>query len=392
MNSIPALFACIEAQEHRFQNFLARLTAQESFSLDRESVSLAAELTAAFAKELGFSVEEHPFPRAGSGLVVSRETGSVSAPIGFVAHLDTVHPAGSFPDSLKPAPEGGLYGPGIVDCKGGVAVALLAMYALKELGFSRPLRLLLTPDEEVSNRLTGDDGIAFLQSNVKDCAAAFVCECGKRDEAVVERKGITKVRVDIRGRAAHAGMYYAEGISAVREAAYQILALEERSRPDAVTYNCGRISGGTAENVVPETCSYTVDIRFRTADEGERAMEHLRRVTGTAHVPGAVSSVTVLGRRSPMPRTEAGMALFAHLRDTGLRWGLEDLRPLANGGGSDAAYTVSVGVPTVCAVGMTGWDWHSVRERTEPGALVRRAKLLAAAVAEFPERLRSRDG
>lgn len=392
MNSIPALFACIEAQEHRFQNFLARLTAQESFSLDRESVSLAAELTAAFAKELGFSVEEHSFPRAGSGLVVSRETGSVSAPIGFVAHLDTVHPAGSFPDSLKPAPEGGLYGPGIVDCKGGVAVALLAMYALKELGFSRPLRLLLTPDEEVSNRLTGDDGIAFLQSNVKDCAAAFVCECGKRDEAVVERKGITKVRVDIRGRAAHAGMYYAEGISAVREAAYQILALEERSRPDAVTYNCGRISGGTAENVVPETCSYTVDIRFRTADEGERAMEHLRRVTGTAHVPGAVSSVTVLGRRSPMPRTEAGMALFAHLRDTGLRWGLEDLRPLANGGGSDAAYTVSVGVPTVCAVGMTGWDWHSVRERTEPGALVRRAKLLAAAVAEFPERLRSRDG
>ena len=121
-------------------------------------------------------------------------------------------------------------------------------------------------------------------------------------------------------------------------------------------------------------------------------MEHLRRVTGTAHVPGAVSSVTVLGRRSPMPRTEVGMALFAHLRDTGLRWGLEYLRPLANGGGSDAAYPVSVGVPTVCAVGMTGWDWHSVRERTEPGALVRRAKLLAAAVAEFPERLRSRDG
>lgn len=88
-----------------------------------------------------------------------------------------------------------------------------------------------------------------------------------------------------------------------------------------------------------------------------------------------------------MPRTEAGMALFDHLRETGLRWGLEDLRPLSNGGGSDAAYTAAAGVPTVCAVGMTGWDWHSVRERSEPGALVRRAKLLAAAVAEFPERL-----
>ena len=88
-----------------------------------------------------------------------------------------------------------------------------------------------------------------------------------------------------------------------------------------------------------------------------------------------------------MPRTEAGTALFDHLRETGLRWGLEDLRPLSNGGGSDAAYTAAAGVPTVCAVGMTGWDWHSVRERSEPGALIRRAKLLAAAVAEFPERL-----
>lgn len=223
------------------------------------------------------------------------------------------------------------------------------------------------PDEELSNRLTGPDGIAFLQAHARGCAAAFVCECGKRDEAVVERKGILKVRVDIRGRAAHAGMYYAEGISAVREAAYQIVALEEQSRPDAVTYNCGRISGGTAENVVPETCSYTVDIRYRSETEGESAMAYLRRVTETAHVSGAVSAVTILSRRSPMPRTEAGMALFDHLRETGLRWGLEDLRPLSNGGGSDAAYTTAAGVPTVCAVGMTGWDWHSVRERSEPG-------------------------
>lgn len=387
MNSIPALFAYIESQAPRFQTFLERLTAQESFSADREDVSRAADLTADFARSLGFAVEAHAFPRAGKALVVSCREDAAQAPVCFVAHLDTVHPAGGFPDLLKAAPEGGLYGPGIVDCKGGVAVALLAMAALEAAGVSRPLRLLLMPDEELSNRLTGPDGIDFLQAHARGCAAAFVCECGKRDEAVVERKGILKVRVDIRGRAAHAGMYYAEGISAVREAAYQIVALEEQSRPDAVTYNCGRISGGTAENVVPETCSYTVDVRFRSETEGESAMAYLRRVTETAHVPGAVSAVTILSRRSPMPRTEAGMALFDHLRETGLRWGLEDLRPLSNGGGSDAAYTAAAGVPTVCAVGMTGWDWHSVRERSEPGALVRRAKLLAAAVAEFPERL-----
>ncbi|MGI5855285.1 MAG: M20/M25/M40 family metallo-hydrolase [Candidatus Merdivicinus sp.] len=385
MNSIPALFSSIETHAPKFQAFLERLTAQESFTFEPETVTRAADLTAAFAETLGFSVERKRFPKAGDGLVISQGTSAGSLPpICFVAHLDTVHPSGSFPDSLKPGPEGGIYGPGIVDCKGGAAIALLAMFALGEAGCPRPLRLILVPDEEASNRLTGPEGIAFLQEHARGCAAALVCECGKRDEAVVERKGITKVRVDIRGRAAHAGMYYAQGISAIREAACQILALEQQSQPDAITYNCGRISGGTAENVVPETCSYTADIRYRNAGEEQQAMEHLRRVTGQAHVPGAVSTLTVLSARSPMPRSDAGMTLFEHLRATGLRWELEDLRPMENGGGSDAAYTAAIGVPTVCAVGMTGWDWHSIRERTEPDALTRRAKLLAAAIAEYP--------
>ena len=46
MNSIPALFAYIESRAPRFQTFLERLTAQESFSADREDVSRAADLTA----------------------------------------------------------------------------------------------------------------------------------------------------------------------------------------------------------------------------------------------------------------------------------------------------------------------------------------------------------
>lgn len=88
-----------------------------------------------------------------------------------------------------------------------------------------------------------------------------------------------------------------------------------------------------------------------------------------------------------MPRTEAGMALFDHLRETGLRWGLEDLRPLSNGGGSDAAYTTAAGVPDGLRRGddRLGLAQRSGAQRA--GALIRRAKLLAAAVAEFPERL-----
>lgn len=170
------------------------------------------------------------------------------APVCFVAHLDTVFPAGTFPDRLKEE-NGFLHGPGVVDCKGGIAVALLAMESLRKVGCPRSLRLLLTPDEEVSNRLSGMEGIRWIQDNSRGCAAAFVCECGTQGEAVTQRKGVLKAQVIIRGKSVHAGMFYDQGASAIREAAYKILQLEEHSEAGGITYNCGKIAEGKRKTV-----------------------------------------------------------------------------------------------------------------------------------------------
>ena len=224
-----------------------------------------------------------------------------------------------------------------MDCKGGVAVALLAMAALEAAGVSRPLRLILMSDEELSNRLTGPDGIAFLQAHARGCAAAFVCECGKRDEAVVERKGILKVRVDIRGRAAHAGMYYAEGISAVREAA-PIKSWRWRNRADPTPSPI--TAAGSAAARRKTSCRDLLVYRGRPLPQRDGG--RIRYGLSAARNRNGPRFRRRFYRHNPqqaqpMPRTEAGMALFDHLRETGLRWGLEDLRPLSNGGGSDAA-------------------------------------------------------
>ena len=375
-------FLWIESRREEYLSFLRRLVCTESHSFDRAGVIGAGRVVEDFVRGKGFSVVRQSFARAGDGMLILSPGKEAMAPVCFVAHLDTVFPAGTFPDRLKEE-NGFLHGPGVVDCKGGIAVALLAMEALRKVGCPRSLRLLLTPDEEVSNRLSGMEGIRWIQDNSRGCAAAFVCECGTQGEAVTQRKGVLKAQVIIRGKSVHAGMFYDQGASAIREAAYKILQLEEHSEAGGITYNCGKIAGGEAENRVPDHCSFSVDIRFCTEEEKARAIEHLEQTVRQCRVPGTSALWRTLSLRSPMPRSEEGMSLFSRLQRTGERYGLERLRSCFNGGGSDAAYTVAAGVPTVCGVGATGFDWHSPRERMDKNSLTERAKLLAATIADW---------
>ena len=378
-----SLFRCIDGAEPEFYGFLKQMVSIESCSGDTEGIDRLGDSIADFARRKGFTPVRHPFPLAGNGLVLSSPGTEEKKPLCFIAHLDTVHAKGSFARMLEEA-DGCLYGPGVVDCKGGIAVALLAMTALRQAGFTgRPLKLVLTPDEEVSTCLSGEEGIAFIQSETKDCAAAITCECGTNGEAVVQRKGILKADITIAGKAAHAGMHYDRGVSAVREAARKILALENRSHIGRITYNCGLIQGGTAYNVVPEHCRIGVDIRFGTSSEQEEAMRVLEEVAGQSYVPGTTSQIRLYGRRPPMEKTDGGMELFELIRRTGERYGLEELSPLLNGGGSDAAYSAQTGTPSICGMGITGRDWHTTEERAEIASLARRAKLLAATAAQM---------
>ena len=62
---------------------------------------------------------------------------------------------------------------------------------------------------------------------------------------------------------------------------------------------------------------------------------------------------------------------------------LEELRPIIRGGGSDSAYTVDIGIPTVCSMGAVGDYVHTVREYAKVDSLPMRAKILGGVIAEF---------
>ena len=144
--------------------------------------------------------------------------------------MDTVHEKGIFGEPPVRVDENRIYGPGVIDCKGGITIALLTMKALLDSGFDKHVRLILTSDEEISNILGGPEEIRFIQESAAGFPCAINCETAERDEVVIARKGVLKYRLDIKGVSGHAGKHYFTSKNAIFEAAHKIIALHEKKR------------------------------------------------------------------------------------------------------------------------------------------------------------------
>lgn len=352
----------------------------ESPSADKAGVNLVADYIAAFCAGKGYRVTRKPTPAGGDMLLIELSGRADAVPVALLAHMDTVHRKGAFGDTPVTEKDGTLYGPGVVDCKGGIAVALLAMEALRVSGADRPpIRLILNADEE-DGTYGGQPAVDFIKEAARGCAAAFNCESGRKGALVVGRKGIFRACITVTGKASHAGNAYFSGVSAIREAAHKILALEACSEENGITLNCGVIQGGTVSNVVPEHCSFLVDVRFCNDEQEQRAIACLNDIVGRSYVPGSSSTWEVRKRRPAMVNTPENRALFELVAKNAAALGLDRLEATESGGGSDSAYTVAVGVPTVCTFGPTGRFIHSVKEQADIASLGERAKLLAVSV------------
>lgn len=354
----------------------------ETPSENKAQIDSMADRLETFAREKGFSVARTPFPQAGDCLCI--DLPGTGAPIGMMGHMDTVHPIGSFgPNPVRI--EGDLMiGPGAADCKGGIVQALLIMDILQRSGLKHPaLRLLLTSDEEVSARYSGEAGIAYIKDHMAVCRAVFNCEPGVLAGCVVGRKGISKLTVHIQGRAAHAGTAPAAGISAVTEAAHKIIAINGMSDPKEITYNCSMVRGGDTSNTVPETCTFTVDIRAFTVADMETAVNNVRKICAKSVLDGTTTAVTQDSFRPPMEPVPANYTLLEHLNRTAVGLGREPVPHTLSGGGSDAAYTVACGVPTIDGCGPKGRYCHTTREQAEISALTENAILYAHTILDF---------
>ncbi len=366
----------VELHQERYLDFLCTICGFEAKAADKATLDELAGFIENFARREGFQVTRFQFAQCGDFLTVDLNPGAERACL-LLAHMDTVHEKGIFGDPPVSRDEKRIFGPGVNDCKGGIAVALLMMRALRDCGFEKHIRLLLTSDEEISNILGGEQEQDFFRTQSAGFPCALNCEVTENDQVVVSRKGILRYRIDITGISGHSGIHYFDCRNPIAEAAHKILALEEKSRKSGSTYSCNIIHAGTVGNIIPQTCSFTLDIRVPTLAEMKTAEKTAEEITNTAFLPGTSSVLTRVSARPPMEKTEATMELFRKMQTLSLQYGLGTLTPVESGGGSDSCYTQLAGVPSLCGLGPSGGGCHTAGEFIFTETLAKRAKLLA---------------
>ena len=369
----------IEDLEAQYLDVLEAACNIESATDDKEGVDAVGTYLAGLAREKGWRVEVYPQSVSGDVVVITMNPDAKGAPVSLSGHLDTVYPRGIFPTPAVRRDGEYMYGPGVVDCKGGVIAAMLAMDAMQQCGFDeRPVMLLLQSDEEKGSTPSGQDTIRYICERAKGSIAFLNLEGHKDNKASITRKGILRYRIDVRGKASHSANCH-KGVNAIVEAAHEIIELEKMKQVEGgISCNCGMIEGGTTPNTVAEECCFTADIRFANAAQQEQAREAVARVTQNVTLPGCTSTATQISFRPAMEEVERNHALLNRANEIYEAYGLPRLIPTHAKGGSDAAYVTIAGIPCMDSIGTEGEDIHSIRERMELPSLVRCAKRVAA--------------
>jgi glutamate carboxypeptidase len=367
---------------------LEALVCAESPSDDKAAVDRAGRLAAEWFEALGGKIRWRPqkafgdllevqFP-AGGSMATRRSSKARRQPVLLLGHIDTVWPLGTIRSLPYRVAKGRAFGPGIFDMKAGIVMAAHAIAILREAKLPHPpLILLLNTEEEVGSPCSR----AVTEKIARRCSAVYVLEpaLGTHGAYKTARKGVGQYSIRVRGVAAHSGVDFDKGHSAVVEIARlieKICGFTDLER--GITVNPGLIRGGSGVNVVAAEAEAEVDIRIARAHDAAR----LERLFLSLRPADRACSIQVSGgvNRPPMERSAGTSRLFQQAKELASEIGFT-LDEASTGGGSDGNFTAALGIPTLDGMGAVGEGAHAVHESIRVDALAPRTALLAAMIA-----------
>ncbi|MEX5595929.1 M20/M25/M40 family metallo-hydrolase [Pseudomonas orientalis] len=336
-------------------------------------------------KQLGFSIQLVPDKAANSSHVVATLKGTGKAKILLMAHMDTVFKEGSAAERPFHIKDGRAYGPGVMDDKGGIVAGIYALKVLKNQGFKdyAQITFLLDASEE-----TGSDAASeLIRTTAKGHDVTLNLEPGRpADGLVVWRKGSATAVVEVKGKAAHAGVAPELGRNAAMEVAHQILQLGKLGDEEKkTTINFTVLKAGDRTNVIPDQATAKADVRAALPEEFDRIEKDLARVSADKLIPETEVKTTLQRGLPPMPQTAESDKLVAIAQGIYGELG-KTLTIEGSGGAADASLSAGVGTPTLDGFGIVGGNIHTPEEYAEVESVVPRVYLLSRMIMELAKR------
>ncbi|WP_313171172.1 glutamate carboxypeptidase [Stenotrophomonas sp.] len=386
------------AQQPAVIETLRDLVTVESGSTDHEGVGKLMAYLDKRLSALDAKVERVASAAGGPDLVRGTFSGNGKLKVMLIAHADTVYDRGIL--EKEPFQQKGnlLYGPGIADDKGGIAVILHSLALLKARGWNdyATVTVLFNPDEEIGSPGSGET-IAKL-ADEHDVVLSFEPSPAK---AVIESEGVllsaagtSQVRMTVQGLSAHAGAAPEQGRNALVELAHQIIQTKDvATGVPGAQLNWTTANAGTARNQIPERAEVGGDARVTQTDSNANLLAALQAKVKESHaVPDTTTTVTLEPLRPIYVAGERGRELadlaqeiYAELDGRTLL-----MHPTTNGG-TDAGFAGRSGHAAVLeGLGLAGWGYHARNEYIEIDSIPPRLYLASRMLIELAKRAQRR--
>jgi glutamate carboxypeptidase len=356
----------------------------ESGSTNAAGLAKMADYVEARLKAIGARTERIAPARGPGAMVNGSFSGSGTKKLMLIAHMDTVYPAGTLANEPYRQDGNKLYGPGIADDKGGIAVVLHSLAILKDAGWRdyAQLTVLFNHDEEVGSGTSGETiaQLADQHDYVFSCEPTAAKAIARNEGLLLGAAGAARATMEVKGRSAHAGVAPDAGRNALIELAYQLQQTRDIAKDiPGAQLNWTSAKAGVVSNQIPEQASAGADVRITAPGAAERLRAALQqKVKAGRLVPDTETTVTVDVGHPPYIANDRARSLAKQAQSIYAELdGRELMLHPMTGGVTDAGFASRSGKAVVLeSFGLAGWGYHARDEYIEIDSIAPRLYLM----------------
>lgn len=359
----------------------------ESGSADAIGLNRMADYTEGRLKALGAATERRRATTGPGSIVIGSLAGTGSKRIMLIAHMDTVYPTGTLATQPYKVEGNRIYGPGIADDKGGIAVILHALQILKDAGWRdySKLTVVFNSDEETGSVGSGEliASLGAEQDYVLSCEPSPAMP----EIVLLGASGTGTVTLKVQGRSAHAGAAPELGRNALIELSHQLVQTRDVAKTVPGTQLSWTMSqAGQVRNQIPESASATGDMRLTVPDGFEKLEAALKDKVQNRLVPDTQTTVSIERGRPPFVASAAARELARTAQ--GIYAEMDRKLTLVDntGGATDAGFASRSGKAIVLeSFGLGGAGYHARDEYIVTDTIAPRLYLMTRMLQEIAQ-------